>query len=79
MPTKQPEAETPETTSLLPVGPVAPSHWDPIHPVLQDLPVAYVEVDFAGILRAVNRAACRMHHLSPEELVGHSIWEFVPA
>jgi len=53
--------------------------WEAIHPILQELPVAYVEVDLTGTVRAVNRAACKMHHLAAEDLIGHSIWEFVPA
>lgn len=57
----------------------SPSGWEAIHPILQDLPVSYSEVDTTGTLRAVNRAACRMHHLPAEDLLGHSIWEFVPA
>jgi PAS domain S-box-containing protein len=46
--------------------------------VLELLPVAYSEVDAQGVIRVVNQAACRMHSMSAEELVGRSIWEFVP-
>ena len=46
--------------------------------ILHDLPVAYAEVDAEGILRAVNPMACQMHRMSEEEILGHSIWEFVP-
>ncbi len=43
------------------------------------LPVAYSEVDQQGILRVVNDMACQMHCLSAEEMLGHPVWEFVPA
>jgi PAS domain S-box-containing protein len=43
-----------------------------------DLPVAYTEVDSDGILRFANPAACRLHDLPAEELLGRPIWEFVP-
>jgi PAS domain S-box-containing protein len=46
--------------------------------ILHDLPVAYAEVDAQGVLRAVSPMACQMHHMSEEEIIGHSIWEFVP-
>jgi len=55
------------------------SGWTPLHPALHNLPVSYVEVDAQGILRAANHFACRMHNMPEEELIGHSIWEFVPA
>ena len=50
----------------------------PIRDVLQDLPVAYAEVDLQGVVSAVNQMACEMHHMTSEEIVGKSIWEFVP-
>jgi len=40
--------------------------------------VAYTEVDSKGIFRIVNEAACRLHDVPAEELIGHSIWEFMP-
>ena len=46
--------------------------------MIQDLPVAYTEVDAKGILRVVNDAACRLHDLPAEELIGRAIWEFLP-
>lgn len=44
----------------------------------RDLPVSYTEVDAEGIIRVANDAACRLHEMSAEELIGHSVWEFVP-
>jgi PAS domain S-box-containing protein len=46
--------------------------------VLDQLPVAYVEIDAQGIIRAVNPAACELHCMAAAEIVGHSAWEFVP-
>ena len=44
----------------------------------RDLPVAYTEVDAEGIIRVANEAACRLHEMTAEELIGHCVWEFVP-
>ena len=52
--------------------------WQPDETVLDDLPVAYTEVDAHGILRVANQAACRLHRMSSQELIGHSVFEFVP-
>jgi len=52
--------------------------WPIDEALLDDLPVAYTEVDAHGILRVANRAACHLHRLSPQELIGHSVFEFVP-
>ncbi len=46
--------------------------------MIQDLPVAYTEVDTAGIFRVVNDAACRLHKMSAEQIIGRTIWEFLP-
>jgi PAS domain S-box-containing protein len=46
--------------------------------VLEQLPVAYAEIDAQGIVRAVNPAACQLHQMSAEEILGRFIWEFVP-
>jgi len=42
------------------------------------LPVPYVEADLSGRLTFVNEAACKMQGLTPEQLVGRDIWEFLP-
>jgi PAS domain S-box-containing protein len=52
--------------------------WQPVSSVLQDLPAPYTEVDAQGILRVVNEAACLLHDMTAEEMIGHSVWEFVP-
>jgi PAS domain S-box-containing protein len=46
--------------------------------VYRDLPVAYTEVNAQGIVRVANEAACRLHAMTREELIGHAVWEFVP-
>jgi PAS domain S-box-containing protein len=50
----------------------------PIDSVLGNLPVAYVEFDVNGIIRALNAAALRMFNSPFEELIGRQIWDFVP-
>jgi PAS domain S-box-containing protein len=42
------------------------------------LPIAYVEADLEGKLTFVNEEACLLQELSAEQLVGRSIWEFLP-
>ena len=42
-------------------------------------PVAYHEIDAAGILRRVNQTECRMLGYTREEMVGKPIWQFVAA
>lgn len=56
----------------------ATANWQPVSSVLQDLPVAYTEIDARGILRVVNEAACSLHEMSAEQLIGHEIWTFLP-
>jgi PAS domain S-box-containing protein len=42
-------------------------------------PVAYHEIDAAGILRRVNQTECRMLGYTREEMVGKPVWQFVAA
>lgn len=42
-------------------------------------PVAYHEIDAAGILRRVNQTECRMLGYTREEMVGKPVWHFVAA
>ena len=46
--------------------------------LLEQLPVAYVEIDAQGVIRVVNPTACELHHMSAAEIIGHSAWDFVP-
>lgn len=52
--------------------------WPSLSGALQELPVAYTEIDANGILRAVNKAACRQLRMTADQLIGHDIWEFLP-
>jgi len=47
--------------------------------VYGDLPVSYTEVDAEGIVRVANEAACQLHAMAAKDLIGHAVWEFVPA
>jgi PAS domain S-box-containing protein len=46
---------------------------------LDDIPVAYVEIDTQGVITRANRAARLFHSESERELIGRSIFEFSPA
>jgi two-component system sensor histidine kinase/response regulator len=45
--------------------------------LFEQAPVAYHEIDQAGIIRRVNRAECDLLGLEPEGLLGKHAWEFV--
>ncbi len=42
-------------------------------------PVAYHEIDAAGILRRVNQTECRMLGYTAAEMIGNPVWQFVAA
>lgn len=54
------------------------ANWPPTATVLQEMSVAYTEVDTRGIFRVANSAACLLFDRPLEELVGHDIWELMP-
>jgi PAS domain S-box-containing protein len=53
-------------------------HFTHAENTLENLPVSYTEVDAAGILTLVNHAACMQHHLPAREILGRSVFDFVP-
>jgi PAS domain S-box-containing protein len=55
------------------------SPWQPSADALEQLPVAYTEVDGEGFLRVANAAACRLLEMPASELIGRQVWEFVPS
>ena len=42
-------------------------------------PVAYHEIDAAGIVRRVNQTECRMLGYTAAEMIGNPVWQFVAA
>lgn len=54
----------------------APGSCD--HDPINDLPIAYVEVDAEGMITRSNRAARAMHSDGQEEIVGTYVWGFSP-
>jgi PAS domain S-box-containing protein len=56
----------------------ATSHASHAENAIENLPVAYTEVNADGILTLANHAACLQHHLPARELIGRSVFEFVP-
>jgi PAS domain S-box-containing protein len=51
----------------------------PFRDLFELAPVAYHEIDAAGIVRRVNQAECRILQFPREEMIGKPIWEFVSA
>ncbi|MGB9604726.1 MAG: response regulator [Bryobacteraceae bacterium] len=45
--------------------------------LFDEAPIAYHEIDRRGIVRRVNSAECRLLGLSPCEMLGRPVWEFV--
>jgi PAS domain S-box-containing protein len=47
--------------------------------LFEDAPVAYHEIDTAGIVRRINRAECALLGYEAEEVLGKPVWVFVAA
>jgi len=66
-----------------PVGRVAThnsSELDtPFRELFEFAPVAYHEIDAAGIVRRVNQTECRMLGYTAAEMIGNPVWQFVAA
>jgi PAS domain S-box-containing protein len=45
---------------------------------VDELPVAYIEIDARGIIRYANPAAVYLHEIPAEELLGREIWDLLP-
>jgi len=45
--------------------------------LFEDAPIAYHEIDLAGIVRRVNRAECKLLGREASEMIGRPIWDFV--
>jgi PAS domain S-box-containing protein len=45
---------------------------------IDEIPVAYIELDLEGRITRANRAACAMQKMSEEELLGRTPWQFMP-
>ena len=62
------------TKSISNISAAANCDQDPI----DDLPIAYVEIDAEGVITRSNRAARAMHSAEEEEIVGTHVWGFSP-
>src|SRR5690348_18300020 len=51
----------------------------PFRELFEFAPVAYHEIDAAGILRRVNQTECRMLGYTSAEMIGNPVWQFVAA
>src|SRR5205807_5368381 len=45
--------------------------------LFEEAPIAYHEIDRAGVVRRVNRAECDLLGLMPDEILNRPIWDFV--
>ena len=45
---------------------------------LDELPLAYIEIDEKGVIRFANEAAYSLHEIPSEELLGREIWDLLP-
>jgi PAS domain S-box-containing protein len=48
-----------------------------IQALIDEIPAGYMEVDCEGRILRVNRAFCRMHEMTGEQLIGQTPWEFM--
>jgi PAS domain S-box-containing protein len=46
---------------------------------IDEIPVAYIEVDASGTIMRANRAALAMHTRAPGDLVGRNVWDLIDA
>jgi PAS domain S-box-containing protein len=51
----------------------------PAFDLIDELSVAYFEIDAQGIITRANRAACALHQVLENEFVGREVWESVAA
>ena len=51
----------------------------PFRALFEEAPIAYHELDAAGIVRYVNKAECRLLGLRQEEIIGRYAWDLLPA
>jgi PAS domain S-box-containing protein len=45
---------------------------------IDEIPVAYIELDLEGRITKANKAACAMQKMSEAELLGATPWQFMP-
>ncbi len=45
---------------------------------IDEIPVAYIELDLEGRIAKANKAACAMQKMSEAELLGATPWQFMP-
>ncbi len=55
----------------------APDREDEYRSLFEDAPVAYHEIDTAGVVTRVNRAECALLGCRAEEMLGRPVWELV--
>src|SRR6266853_6002806 len=51
----------------------------PFRELFESAPVAYHEIDAAGVLRRVNQTECHMLGYRASDMIGRPVWEFVAA
>ena len=79
LPTRTPSESSPAVPQDL-LGSRNSHEFDsPYRELFEFAPVAYHEIDAAGVLRRVNQTECRMLGYTREEMVGKPVWQFVAA
>ena len=79
LPTRTPSESSPAVPQDL-LGSRNSREFDsPYRELFEFAPVAYHEIDAAGILHRVNQTECRMLGYTREEMVGKPVWQFVAA
>jgi PAS domain S-box-containing protein len=74
------QGETPLSVARRPgAGDTHPQTDAPFRELFEYAPVAYHEIDHAGVLRRVNQTECRILGFTAAEMIGRHIWKFVAA
>src|SRR5579864_9621592 len=79
LPTSAPPGPLPAVPKDLPGSRSTPEFDSAYRELFEFAPVAYHEIDAAGILRRVNQTECRMLGYTPAEMIGNPVWQFVAA
>jgi len=79
LPTRTPSESSPAVPQDLLASRNSHEFDSPYRELFEFAPVAYHEIDAAGILRRVNQTECRMLGYTREEMIGKPVWQFVAA
>ena len=75
--TTPPASDAPPVRRTVPSPDSAPALDGSFRELFEFAPLAYHEIDAAGILRRVNHTECRLLGYTADEMVGHPVWRFI--